>query len=266
MQTLMSFLTHFAAAAAVMLLYYFVPCILFYYEFYIRNRCKWQPLKIQQKHPGEAQLRREIKSSLGAVAVFSVAAWLMYEAAMRGYTQVYFDIHEHSLVYFGFSLILNVFANDTLFYWAHRFMHLKRVFPYVHLTHHKSSSPSPFDALTFHPLEAVIHSITYLLLIFIIPIHPIMFGIFHGYNLLANVAGHGGYELASQNVRSHWFFKWQNTATNHDTHHKKFNCNYGNYFVIWDSLMKTKEKKQKREGEEKAHTTSPALVQELYPN
>ena len=150
MQTLISLLTHLAAVAVIMLLYYFVPVIPFYYEFYIRNRNKWQPLKIQQKQPGYAQMRREIKSSLGAIVIFSLAALLMYEAAIRGYTKVYFNIHEYSLLYFGLSFILNVFANDTIFYWAHRFMHLKWVFPYVHLTHHKSTTPTPFGVLAFH--------------------------------------------------------------------------------------------------------------------
>ena len=51
----------------------------------------------------------------------------------------------------------------------------KRVFPYIHLVHHKSSVPTPFDFLTFHPVEAIIHGMTYFLLIIIIPIHPIMF-------------------------------------------------------------------------------------------
>jgi lathosterol oxidase len=244
MQTLISLLTHFAVVAAVMLLYYFVPVIPFYYEFYVRNKNKWQPFKIQKKQPGNGQMRREIKSSLGASIIFSLAALLMYECAIRGYTKVYFDIHEYSLLYFGISYILNVFANDTIFYWAHRFMHLKWVFPYVHLEHHKSTTPTPFGVLAFHPLEAIVHSMAYILLIFIIPIHPIMFGIFHGYNLLSNVAGHSGYELMPEKMRRHWFFNWQNTVTNHDDHHKKFNCNYGNYFLIWDMLMNTLDKKQ----------------------
>ena len=52
-------------------------------------------------------------------------------------------------------------------------------------------------------------------------------------------------ELMPEKMRRHWFFNWQNTITNHDTHHRKFNCNYGNYFLIWDMLMDTLDKKQK---------------------
>lgn len=251
MQTLLTLLTHLAAVTTVMLLYYFVPAIIFYYEFYIRNKSKWQGLKIQQKYPGRSQVRREITASLISIIIFSLAGLLMYECAIRGYTKVYFNISDYSLFYFGFSFVINVFANDTIFYWAHRFMHLKRVFPYVHLEHHKSTCPTPFDFLAFHPAEAVIHSMAYILLIFIVPVHPIMFAVFHLYNLISNVAGHGGYEIMSEKQRKHWFFSWQNTVTNHDTHHKKFNCNYGNYFIIWDILMNTLEKKPIRRIEKK---------------
>lgn len=246
MQTFITLLTHFAVVFVIMLLYCFVPAIIFYYEFYIRNKAKWQHLKIQQKIPGSSQIRREIKASLVAVVVFSFTGLLMYESAMRGYTKMYFNISDYSLLYFGLSFILNLFANDTIFYWAHRFMHLKWVFPYIHLAHHKSTCPTPFGVLAFHPGEAMIHGLVYILLIFIIPIHPIMFGAFHLYNLISNVAGHGGYELMPEKLRRHWFFNWQNTVTNHDVHHKKFNCNYGNYFIIWDMLMNTLEGKSKK--------------------
>ena len=244
MQTLLTLLTHFAAALAILLLYYFVPVIVFYYIVYKRNKGKWKHFKIQQNiHPGSPQIRREIKDSLSATIIFSLAGFFMYEAAIRGYTRVYFNISDYGKFYFALSLIINIFANDTLFYWAHRFMHLKWVFRHIHLTHHKSTSPTPFGMLAFHPGEAIIHSTVYIVLIFIFPIHPIMFGAFHLYNLISNVAGHGGYEFMPDKLARHWFFNWQNTVTNHDVHHKKFNCNFGNYFLIWDKLMNTLENK-----------------------
>lgn len=246
MQTFITLLTHLAVVFAIMLLYYFVPAIIFYYEFYSRNIARWQHLKIQQKYPGRSQILREIKSSFIAIIIFSFAGLLMYESAIRGYTKVYFNIRDYSLLYFGLSFFINLFVNDALFYWAHRFMHLKWVFPYIHLEHHKSSVPTPFDFLTFHPGEAIIHGMTYFLLIIIVPIHPIMFALFHLYNLILNVAAHSGYELMPEKLRRHWLFNWQNTTTNHDTHHKKFNCNYGNYFIIWDMLMNTLEGKSKK--------------------
>lgn len=239
----MQMLIHLAAIIGIMLLYYFLPVTFFYYILYVRNKAKWLPLKIQKKQPGNEQLRRELKLSLIALAIFSVAVLFMYEATVRSYTRIYFNINEYGWFYFGLSFLLNVLVNDSLFYWMHRFMHLKQVFPYIHVGHHRFKTPTPFGTLAFDPLESVLHCLTYILLIFIIPIHPIMFFAFHAYNQLANVAGHCGYELMPEKMHRHWFFNWQNTITNHDTHHKKFNCNYGNYFLIWDMLMNTLDKK-----------------------
>src|SRR4051812_34190743 len=117
MQTALLVLVHFLAVLSIMLLYYFIPALIFYYLFYIKNKQQWQHLKIQQKHPGSAQVPREIKYSLLSILIFSITGLLMYEAATRGYTSVYFDINGHSLFYFGLSLVLCIFANDTLFYW-----------------------------------------------------------------------------------------------------------------------------------------------------
>jgi sterol desaturase/sphingolipid hydroxylase (fatty acid hydroxylase superfamily) len=260
MQTLQTLLQHFAAVFSLMLLYYFLPVLLFYYLFYIKYKGNWQHLKIQAKHPGSRQIRRELNYSLVALLIFSVAGLFMYESAMRGNTNMYFEIGEYGLPYFFLSLLLNIFANDTIFYWVHRFMHLKWVFPHVHLVHHKSTSPTPFAVLAFHPIEAIMHGTVYILLLFVIPIHPVMFGVFHLYNLLTNVAGHGGFEFMPEKLSRHWFFNWQNTVTNHDVHHKKFNCNYGNYFVLWDKLMNTTDKKKEVRKNESQPTSAVACI------
>ena len=160
---------------------------------------------------------------------------------------MYFEIADYGTVYFILSLLLAIFINDTIFYWTHRFMHLKSIFRHIHLMHHKSTSPTPFAVFAFHPWEATIHALVYPLLVYFLPMHPIMFGAFLLYNLVTNVAGHGGYEFMPEKLTRHWFFNWQNTITNHDVHHKKFTCNYGNYFILWDKWMNTLEDKNLKE-------------------
>lgn len=244
MENLIPLLVHLGAIFALLMVYYFVPVCIYYYIFFIRNKEKWKHLKIQQKYPGSDQIRREIKYSISSLVIFSFAGLLIYESAIRNYTMMYFNISDYSTLYFVLSLLIYIFVNDTIFYWTHRFLHLKSVFRHIHLTHHKSTSPTPFAVFAFHPGEAAIHAAVYPLLVYCIPIHPIMFGAFLLYNLITNLAGHGGYEFMPDKVTSHWFFNWQNTITNHDVHHKKFNCNYGNYFIFWDKWMDTLEKKK----------------------
>ncbi|CAN5600582.1 sterol desaturase family protein [soil metagenome] len=241
MQTFTLVLTHLAGVVIFLLLYYFIPVISFYYLLFVRNKRKWKHLKIQQKYPESKQLKREIKYSLTSLAIFSLAGLFIYEVSMSGYSLMYFNISDYGTMYFVFSLIITIFVNDTFYYWTHRLMHLKGVFNRVHLVHHKSTTPNPFSMFAFHPWEACIHAINYILLTFLIPIHPVMFFAFHFYNLVTNLAGHCGFEFMPAKLTKHWFFNWQNTVTNHDAHHKNFDCHYGNYFLFWDKWMHTIE-------------------------
>ena len=42
---------------------------------------------------------------------------------------------------------------DTHFYIAHRFVHLRAIYKYVHALHHRNTDPEPFSGLTMHPSE-----------------------------------------------------------------------------------------------------------------
>ncbi len=240
MEKLLVYGAHFMAIFSCLLIFYYVPTSIAYYVLYIRNKEKFKQFKIQQKYPTSNQIKREIKYSTISLVICSVAGLAIYEYSIRGLTGMYFKIGDYGMLYFFMSLFITIFVNDTLFYWSHRFMHIKRIFPYVHLLHHKSTCPTPFAVFSFSPAEALIHSLVYSSLILFIPIHPVMFVVFHLYNMVTNLAGHAGFEFMPGKVHKHWFFNWQNTVTNHDVHHKNFNCNYSNYFIFWDKIMNTR--------------------------
>ncbi len=52
-----------------------------------------------------------------------------------------------------------------------------------------------------------------------------------------------GYEFFSHGVLKHKIFKWHNTPTHHNMHHKFVKNNYGLYFNFWDRVMKTNHPK-----------------------
>jgi len=77
------------------------------------------------------------------------------------------------------------------------------------------------------------------LAVMMMPMHPIAFALFMGWQLFFNVIGHTGYEY-----NRHWFMdSWvkyiSNTPTNHIMHHEKMRGNYGLYFSFWDRVMGT---------------------------
>ena len=218
---------------------YFLLAGIFYFVFYIWKKRTFWYSKIQQRYPENKHILREISYSMISVLIFGAIIFLTIVAGKNGYTRVYQHIDQHGYFYFFFSIILMIFLHDAYFYWTHRLMHWKPLFRIAHKTHHLSINPTPFAAYAFHPIEAVIEVGIIPLIAFVIPYHPVALMIFTIYSLLLNVIGHLGFEIFPKGFASHKLFKWHNTSTHHNMHHRLTRCNYGLYFNIWDRLMKT---------------------------
>ena len=163
-------------------------------------------------------------------------------AFRRGWTRLYLDIHDFGWWWFAASIVLTIFLHDAYFYWTHRLMHRRSLFPIMHRAHHRSTNPTPWAAYAFDPLEALVQAGILPLAAFLYPIHPLAFLVFMGVQLGFNVMGHAGIEIFP-----HWFLdsrlgKFLNTPTNHAMHHQYFRGNYGLYFNFWDRLMGTNHK------------------------
>jgi len=77
-------------------------------------------------------------------------------------------------------LFLCMVMHDTIFYWSHRFMHWRPVFPYFHRGHHRFVTPMPWAIYAFQPLEAVTQSLGILLIVLFLPLHPLALLLFLG--------------------------------------------------------------------------------------
>lgn len=218
---------------------YLVFAGLFYVFFYVwRKKAYWQA-KIQQRYPENKHILREIAYSFITILIFGAVIMLVIYSSKQGWTRIYPNISDHGYGYYIFSIVLMIFMHDAYFYWTHRAMHWKPLFKLMHKTHHLSTNPTPFAAYAFHPLEAVVEIGIVPLIAFTIPYHGTALTIFSLYSLLLNVTGHLGYELFPKGFASHKLFKWHNTSTHHNMHHRLVKCNYGLYFNIWDRLMGT---------------------------
>ena len=222
-----------------MSLRYLVFSCSFYLFFYVWKKKKYWYSKIQQRYPDTKQILREVKYSFFTILIFGVVVLMVIWASLHGLTRVYVPIDKYGYVYYVFSIAAMVALHDTYFYWTHRLMHWKPLFKHVHKTHHLSTNPTPFAAYAFHPVEAVVEIGIIPLIAFTIPYHPSTMTIFSVYSLLLNVSGHLGYELFPKGFASHKLFKWHNTSTHHNMHHRLVKCNYGLYFNVWDRLMNT---------------------------
>ena len=217
--------------------------------FYVWKRQQFLILKIQQKFPGNKHIFREIAYSFLSMAIFALIGTMLFRLRKLGYTKMYTDFNEHSIAYFIFTVVAFILIHDTYFYWTHRFMHWKKIYPYIHKVHHMSVNPTPWAAFAFHPFEAVVEVGIVPLMMFAIPIHPLTILVWVLYQTGMNVLGHLGYELFPSGFVTGPVSKWHNTSTHHNMHHKLVNCNYGLYYNFWDRIMGTNHARYEQEFE-----------------
>ncbi len=132
-----------------------------YLLFYVCLRRKVLRRKIQQLFPQSAEVRREVVYSLVSLAIFSGVGVVTAMLFQAGWIKLYLDIDRYGWSYLWLSVVALIFIHDTWFYWTHRLMHTRRLFPLVHRVHHLSHNPTPWAAFAFHPTEAVIQAIVF---------------------------------------------------------------------------------------------------------
>lgn len=222
--------------------YYLIGGIAFLFFYWLlRKRIAWK--KIQAKFPQGRDYWREIGFSTLSIFIFTMPPLIiLHTPSIREHTFFYMDIGDHGWVWFFAAFPIMFLVHDAYFYWMHRTIHHPKLFKLFHLVHHRSTNPSPWAAYSFHPLEAVLESMIFVIFLFTLPITPWHLLIFFVMSLLYNVYGHLGYELYPAGTSKHWIGKWINTSVSHNMHHKHFKGNYGLYFLFWDRMMGTMRK------------------------
>jgi len=206
---------------------------------YVLFRNRWFHRKIIARLPRSADVQRELGYSALTLVIFGFIGAGTMLAVGHGWTQMYWHVGDYGWGWFWGSILCAILLHDTYFYWSHRLMHLRRLFPIFHRVHHLSTNPSPWAAYAFAPAEAVVEGGIFPLAVLVMPMHPLAFGIFMVWQLAFNVAGHTGYEFHPRWLMNSWLGHLLNTPTNHVMHHEKMRGNYGLYFNLWDRLMGT---------------------------
>lgn len=184
------------------------------------------------------QIQREIKWSILSSLVFTIFSGFGFWAYQQGLTKIYNTISDYSLIYFCMGPFLLLVLYETYYYWLHRIMHIPIIFKYVHKAHHQSIHPTVFASFAFHPLEAVLQFLFFLIIIFVMPLHYAVLLATLMIMTVSAVINHSGIEIFKSKISKHLI-----GSTHHDLHHEEFKTNYGLYFTWWDKWMKTESKK-----------------------
>eukprot|EP00940_MAST-03C_sp_MAST-3C-sp2_P000120 g120.t1 len=131
---------------------------------------------------------------------------------------------------------------DLWAYWAHRFLHMKCIYKYVHKWHHRYQPPTAFTAFAMHPLEFIFFQMGGISCCFLFRIHIVAF--------MANallVAYHG--QVDHSGIDFEGDLPWQPSVHFHDDHHKYFHVNFGQSLIVWDWLFGTLRQRKRLYGE-----------------
>ncbi len=188
-------------------------------------------------------LSHEIRHSFQSSLIFAINGFLIYIFASKGWTLIYSNFSDYTLLYWSFSVLILIVLHDAYFYWTHRFMHHRLIFNAVHRIHHECTSPSPWAAYAFSPIEAIIQAVFLTLVVFVLPLHPTAIYVFMAHMIVRNILGHSGYEVFPSGTIRHKVLCFLTTNTHHDLHHSSKSCNYGLYFTWWDILINTEHPK-----------------------
>lgn len=220
-------LRYFAAAGGLYLL------------LYVAFRRRWLAYRIQPTFPAGRVVAYEIAWSLLSAAATGLSTLLMYWLILRGHSSVYTEVHRYGWGYLPVSVLLCVAGYDTWIYWQHRLLHTPWWFRHVHSVHHRVQNPTPFAAFSQHPIEMLMGNLYFVLVVLLIPMHPLAIAASGGCMVVVSLIAHSGYEFYPRGFTRHPLFRWINTSTHHNMHHSHVGCNYGTWLNLWDRLMGT---------------------------
>jgi len=194
-------------------------------------RARWAERKFDPKHmPGsERMIHNMWYCFLGAV---QWTGWecLMLRAYALGKMPYIADevawATRGNIARMVLGTILVPFWRDIHFYVAHRFIHIKPLYKYVHSLHHRNTDIEPFAGLCMHPIEHLYYFSCIWPSLYILgsPFHFLWNGV---HLLISPAASHSGWEDHFQSDQYHYL------------HHRYFECNYGTSGTPFDWFFGT---------------------------
>eukprot|EP00939_MAST-03C_sp_MAST-3C-sp1_P002868 g2868.t1 len=185
-------------------------------------------------------------------SVLGAVQWTLWEAAMlHCYAKKklgYVSDEESFGTWVGLIRFVATFFwvplwREVHFYFAHRLIHNRVLYKYVHSLHHRNTDIEPFSGLSMHPIE---HLYYFSCIAPSLYVHASPFAfMWNGMHLLLSpAASHSGFEDNWQSDQFHYL------------HHRYFECNYGTSTFPFDRVFGTFRDRLKDTAAAAAATTS----------
>lgn len=105
---------------AVVIGRYLLIAGIFHLAFYRWGSQRWQQRKINSRQYKKHQFRKEVFWSTVTAITFAVSGAATLLLWQKGFTKVYFNVHEYPLWWLPLSLIIALTLHETYYYWLHR--------------------------------------------------------------------------------------------------------------------------------------------------
>ena len=187
------------------------------------------------------ELRRlEIIRSAGVSLIFAAFGIGLLWLWTNGYTQLYGELGSGwDWWWLIAGPVLFILAQETYYYWIHRWMHTPGVYEHVHKWHHESIETTAWTAFSFHPVEGILQAAFIPLAAVLIPMHQYAFLFLLAVMTLSATINHAGVEIFPKSWARSRVLSRLVGATHHDVHHKRAKYHFGLYFTFWDRWMGT---------------------------
>ncbi|HEY9615322.1 MAG TPA: sterol desaturase family protein [Microcoleaceae cyanobacterium] len=239
--TAYSFGFYSIALFGIILLRYFLVAGGIYWCFYFPFSQTFRNHPGLNRLPSWRSIQHDIQLSTLSSAVFALAAAFILSAHSLHLTQLYSRADQYGLWYLGVSYVLILLLQDAYFYFTHRLFHHPLLFSWWHQGHHRSRYPNPWTSFAFDPLEAIVHSLFLVGIVFIVPLHFITLIAVMTTMTIWAVLNHLGVDRLPPSFPHHWFGRWFIGPAHHSLHHLKYTVHYGLYFTFWDRWLGTQD-------------------------
>ena len=237
------FLVYLAAVGSTLARFLVSLALAYGARYTLAKKLRIRPF-IDARQASTAQARRELAYTAVTILISGMVVPAIILLGWTPHYWFYTDVHAYGWIYLILSVPLMMLVRDTLFYWSHRALHHTSVFRFAHRIHHLSHTPTPLTSLSVHPAETLLEIILpSLVILFLVPKHPLAFILFLWIDTAYSVYGHLGIEILPRRFASHWLGRWINTSVAHHYHHAAVHWNFGYYFLFWDRLMGTLDPK-----------------------
>lgn len=144
------------------------------------------------------------------------------------------------------ELVVCVLLEDMLFFWMHRLLHVKALYPFVHKRHHEFHAPVSFAAEHAHVVETALgNALPFFAGPLLVGCNIVTLSIWMVVRMYKTSEAHCGY-----------YFWWMPFSCcdavlvgtkRHDFHHSANTGNYGSFFNFWDAVCGTDAYARKKE-------------------